>query len=85
MTAPELKSRMEVLDQKIKHVEARLKLKGLLSADHQVTSAELRERFEVLSQKVQTEIANEEAHGHHVSALEASVRQYIDSLEIDVD
>lgn len=85
MTAPDLKSRMKELDQNIQHVKARLKHKGLLSADHQATSEELRERFKALSQKVQAEIANEEADGHHVSALEASVRQWVDSLEIEMD
>jgi len=85
MTAPDLKSRMEELDRKLQHTEARLKHKGLLSADHQATSAELRDRFKALSQKVQAEIASEEAHGHHVSALEASVRQWVGSLEIEMD
>ena len=85
MGASDLKSRLNTLENHIQKAEERLKLKGIFSADHQTKTSELRERYKVLSQKLRTEIAEEEAHGHHVSGLETSVRQWLDSLEIDMD
>ena len=85
VTKSELKSRLDELGQHIDRAEQRLKLKGLFSADHQIKVSELLERYEALSRKLEAEVVEEEAHGHHVSNLERSVRQWLDSLEIDLD
>jgi predicted nucleic acid-binding Zn-ribbon protein len=85
MDMSDLKSRLDALDRHIKEVEERLKLKGIFSADHQLKASELHERYRLLSQKLEEEVAAEEAQGHHVSDLELSLRQWLDSLEIDMD
>lgn len=85
MTDTDLKSRLSQLEAHIDQVEARLKLKGLFSADHQVTASELKDRYEELSERVRGEIAQTEEQGHHVGRLEASVRQWLDSLELELD
>ncbi len=85
MGTSNLKSRLNALENHIQKAEERLKLKGIFSADHQAKASELHERYKVLSQKLRAEVAEEEAHGHHVSGLEMSVRQWLDSLEIEMD
>lgn len=85
MADSDLKTRLAALDAHIDRAEARLKLKDLFSADHQATAAELKQRYRLLSERLQGEINEAEAHGHHVSDLEVSVRQWLDSLEIDLD
>lgn len=85
MKTSDLKARLDQLDQHIQTAEARLKQKGILSADHQVTAAALRARYKTLSAKVQADVAQAEAQGHHVRDLERSLRQWLDSLEIEFD
>jgi uncharacterized coiled-coil protein SlyX len=84
MATLKLQSRLEQLEQHIQGAEARLKLKNLYAAHHQVKAAELRARYKALTEKLHAEIANEEAHGHHVSDLELSVRKWLDGLEINM-
>ena len=85
MATDDLASKLSELEAHIDKAEARLKLKGLLSADHMATARELKDRHKHLSEQVQGEIADVEAHGHHVGRLEASVREWLDSLEIEID
>lgn len=85
MAEADLNTRLEDLGRRIEKVQARLKLKGLLSADHQIKASELLERYKALSEKMNVEVAEKEAQGHHVSNLERSVRQWLDSLEIEMD
>ncbi|MEO1138962.1 MAG: 3-ketoacyl-ACP reductase [Pseudomonadota bacterium] len=85
MPDPTLKTKLSELEARIDKAEARLRSKDLFSANHQVTAAELRQRYRVLSERLQGEINDAEAHGHHVGNLELSVRQWLDSLEIDMD
>lgn len=85
MATSELASRMDRLNAHLRAVEDRLKLKGLVSADHRIVAAQLRHRHEALCRKLREEIADAEAHGRHVSDLKQSVRQWLDSLEIEMD
>lgn len=85
MSTTDLQTRLSTLQDHIDKAEARLKLKGLFSADHHATSAELKQRHALLSGRLRDEITQAEQHGHHVSNLEASVRQWLDSLEIEID
>jgi len=85
MSTSELGSRLEKLEEHIGAAEARLKLKGVISADHKATAAELRGRYAALTDKLREDKAEAEAHGHHLSDLELSVRQLLGSLEIDMD
>lgn len=85
MNTPDLRARLDQLEQHIQTAESHLKQKGLFSADHQVTAAELRTRYKMLSAKVQADVADAEAQGHHVTDLEKSLRQWLDSLEMEID
>ena len=85
MADSDLKTRLSALEAHIDKAEARLKRKHLFSADHQATAAELKQRYKLLSERLQTEIKDAEARGYHVGDLEFSVRQWLDSLEIDMD
>ncbi|WP_272007534.1 3-ketoacyl-ACP reductase [Roseovarius sp. ZX-A-9] len=85
MTTADLKARLDQLAQHLQRAEAKLKRQDIFSADHKIKALELQERYEALSRKVHAEIAEAEAHGHHVSDLERSVREWLDSLEMDMD
>lgn len=52
---------------------------------HGQTRAAMRQRYCVLSDRLREEVEAEVAQGHHVSALEKSVRQCLDSLEMTTD
>lgn len=80
-----LKARLDALGYHIDLAQARLKKKDALSDGHARTADELRERYRLLSAKVREEVADAEAHGHHVSDLERSVREWLDGLEMDID
>ena len=64
--------------------EARLSLGDSRSADHRETDRALRERYADLEAEVSKEEASETTHGHHVSALEHSVREWLDRIAHDV-
>lgn len=85
MPESDLNAQLATLTAHIDKVEARLKLKGVFSADHKATAEELRNRYRALIAKLRAETADAEAHGRHVSDLELSVRQWLDGLEIDID
>lgn len=85
MPGSNLKTKLSELERHVDEAEARLRLKGMFSADHQATAAELKQRYALLSHRVQDDVTEAERHGHHVGDLEASVRQWLDSLEIDLD
>ena len=55
MTGSELATRLDQLNAHIDAAQKRLKLKGLLSADHQIKASELRDRYKALSRKVHDE------------------------------
>ncbi len=80
-----LHAKLDQLQQHIQAAEQHLQKKNIFSADHQVKAAELRERYKVLERQVQAEVAENEAHGRHVTDLEQSVRQWLDSLEMEMD
>jgi len=85
MTLSDPRSQLEALGREIEQVQERLKLKGIFSADHQLKQSELRARHLALTRKLNAGIAQDEAAGHHVSALEASVRHWLNSLSLDLD
>ncbi len=85
MGTSDLKSRLDELDHHIQKIENRLRLKNMFSASHKLKTSELHERYKALSQKLESEVAEQEAQGRHVSDLELSLRQWLDSLEIDMD
>ena len=84
MNMPNLRSRLDHLDEHIQTAESHLNGKDIFSAEHKVKAAELRARYEALSRKLEAEVADAEAQGAHVSDLDRSVRQWLDSLEMRV-
>lgn len=85
MSTQDLKSRLAALEQHINKAEKHLKERGLLSHDPALTASELRQRHEVLTRKLCEEVTDAEAHGHHVSDLESSLRQLFGDLELRMD
>jgi len=85
MNMPDLKVRLDQLAEHLQRAEAHLKRGNIFSADHKLKALELQARYEALSRKVHAEITEAEAQGHHVSDLERSVREWLDSLELDMD
>lgn len=85
MSDQDLKSRFPELESHINSLKGRLRLKGLVSADHQATAAELKTPHRLLSEQLHDEIEESETPGRHVRRPEASVRQWADRLDFDID
>ena len=77
-----LHARLEALGHKIETAETKLREKPHLhSEEKHLTAKELKDRYRHLQARLNGEIADEEAHGRHVSDLERSVRQWLDSID----
>ena len=84
MTTNELHERLDALSNKISEVQKTLKAEASWNDGHRLTSGELDARYQFLKSQLNSELKDAEAHGHHVSNLEASVREWIDSLELKI-
>lgn len=77
-----LHTRLEALRQKIDAAEKKLR-----EQEHQrqdgahLTAQELKDRYARLQARLNGEAADAEAHGHHVTDLERSVRQWVESFD----
>lgn len=69
----QLHARLDALNSRIEAERAHLKEVGEWSDGHHLTSGELLARYRYLKGKVDADIRDMEAHGRHVSGLEASV------------
>ena len=77
-----LHTRLEALGKKIEATEEKLRKNQHLYHDSMhLTAQELKDRYARLQARLGGEVADAEAHGHHVSALELSVRQWLDSVD----
>ena len=84
MTDKTLHQRLEALGQKIRATEERLRRDAHLYRDStHLMAQELRERHARVTARVHSAVADAEAHGHHVSDLERSVRQWLDSVDAE--
>ncbi|MFZ5963041.1 3-ketoacyl-ACP reductase [Thalassococcus sp. BH17M4-6] len=82
MAHPTLHDRLDALGRKIHGAEQRLRDQAHLYDDHAHLSAkELKERYADLQARLDDEEADAEAHGHHVSNLERSVHQWLESYD----
>ncbi|WOI56681.1 3-ketoacyl-ACP reductase [Palleronia sp. LCG004] len=82
MENEDLHDRLELLRRKIEAAEERLHERDNPPHDEaHLTARELKERYRRLQARVSDEVADAEAHGHHVSNLERSVRQWVDSFD----
>lgn len=82
MTKDDLRARLSALSLRISEAQKRLRDQRKWSNVHRLTSGELQARHEFLQSELDDEIQELETHGHHVSMLEASIREWIDSLEL---
>jgi hypothetical protein len=78
----DLHSRLEALAARIASTRSELKAKESWHDGHHLTAGEMEARYAYLRKELQGEIADLEAHGHRVTKLELSVRQWIDGLDI---
>ncbi|MCB1369230.1 MAG: 3-ketoacyl-ACP reductase [Rhodobacteraceae bacterium] len=82
MTNQTLHERLEKLGHAISETRARMKREAhLFSGGMHLTADELKDRYRILQARLEAEVADAEAHGHHVSDLEKSVRQWLDSVD----
>ena len=82
-TQAELSERLADLGKRIDTSLDRLKLKNALHAEHGPTGEELKRRYEHIQETVMAEIADIEAHGREVSALERSVLEWMEHISFD--
>ena len=61
-----------------------LKAEASWNDGHRLTSGELDARYRFLKSQLNSELKDAETHGHHVSNLETSVREWVDSLELKI-
>ena len=78
----DLHSRLEALAAKIEEARSQLKAKEAWHNGHHLDAGELEARYAYLQKELQGEVADLEAHGHRVSKLEQSIRQWIDGLDL---
>jgi hypothetical protein len=78
----ELQTKLDEIGARIDQLRHRIELRGILDHDHHVTQRELQERHQVLATQLQEEIADLEAHGHHVSTLEQLVLDWANRLDL---
>lgn len=84
MESKDLHARLERLGQTISHTRERMKRESHLFQDEMhLTADELKQRYLALQDRLRGEVADTEAHGQHVSDLEKSVRQWLDSIDED--
>lgn len=77
----ELHDRLEALERKLNEVSALLELKKELHDGHKLTNGELRARHDFLKSALDGQIADAEAHGQRVSALEQDTMSWIASID----
>ena len=82
-TQTELSDRLATLGKRIDESLDRLKLQNALYSEHGPTGEELKRRHEHIQETVTAEIADIEAHGRVVSALERSVLEWMEHIRFD--
>jgi hypothetical protein len=82
MTKNDLHAHLEALSKKIANAQKELHDQSAWSDGHKLKSGELEARYNFLKSELDGEVEDLEVHGHHVSALEASVREWFDSLNL---
>jgi hypothetical protein len=82
MTKDYLHARLDKLSEGISKAEKQLRDQKSWSDGHNLTSGELEARYKFLKSELDGEVADMEAHGHQVSILEASFREWLNSLDL---
>ncbi len=80
-----LHARLDVLGDKIATAQRYIRQnETLFKQSHHLTAQQLADRYRLLKQKLDHEVADEEAHGHHISDLEQSVRAWFENLDAKI-
>lgn len=84
MDSANLHHRLERLGRTITETRVRMQRKAHLFQDEMhLTADELKERYHALQERLRGEVADAESQGSHVSDLEKSVHQWLDSIDED--
>lgn len=78
----QLHARLDELERKISETRRVLDALNSWHDGHHLTAGELEARHAFLKAQLEGEITDLEAHGHHVSRLEASLRQWVDGVDL---
>jgi hypothetical protein len=81
----DLQTRLEDLSAKLDETEGSLKERERWHDGHRLNKGELYARHNYLRAQVEQETRDLEAHGHRVSNLEKSVREWLDSLNLRLE
>lgn len=77
-----LHARLETLGHKIEAAEEKLRAQAHHSnVSAHLTAQDLKERYARLQARLKHEVAEDEAHGQHVTDLEHSVQQWMESID----
>jgi hypothetical protein len=81
-TIEELHEKLEAISTKVEHARQQMDFKRGLNDGHNLSSGELLARYKFLKAALVDEVAESEAHGHHVSALEKDALNWINSIDL---
>ena len=84
MAENDLHARLELLGKRISAAKKTLDEHSSWNDGHKLSVGELEARHRFLAEELEGEIKDAEAHGRHVSNLEASLREWLDSLSLKV-
>ncbi|EYD70903.1 hypothetical protein [Limimaricola hongkongensis] len=76
--------RLDEVGHKIDAAERALKDRAEWTHGNVLTQKELLARYAVIKRRLNSEIEDLEAHGHHVTALEASLREWWLSMNLSM-
>lgn len=84
-TRMDISQRLDVLAKKIAVAKAHIdQERGPFTSQDRQKAEQIEARYQILKQKLDDDVANAEAHGHHVSTFEKTVMDWINSLDSDL-
>ena len=78
----DLHDKLDELEKNITRAKDILQKKNAWHESDSLTETQLRERYDYLKAELDKEIQELEDHGHHVSNFEASVRMWLEKLDL---
>ncbi|MCF8484646.1 MAG: 3-ketoacyl-ACP reductase [Rhodobacteraceae bacterium] len=78
----DLHDRLDALGQKLTDAKAKLDFKNSLHDGHRLSNGELLARHAFLKAELDGDIADLQAHGKHISALEEDAMTWIKSVDL---
>ncbi len=78
----ELHQRLGAIDAQIEAARRRLQEAERWQDHHALSARDLQTRHAAIKAAVEAEVQDAKAHGHHVTALEESLRQWLREIEL---